>query len=413
VATGEGPAGVDDLVPRHDPDWVVLDGYGLGTEVQTHVRELGPRLAVVDDHAGHGRYDADVVVDQNLPVTERRHHVPSGSALLAGPRYALMRSEFATVKCSAPAERPLVVVTLGGFAADQAEELCDSLAVGLDAAGASAEVTTPARAGATDAMAELLARATVVVSAAGTTAWELASLGRPALLVTVAENQGPVAAGLARTGAAVDLGPLDGLSGDRLLAAVTDLLDDPLRRDALGARGRALVDGRGAPRVVTELRSDLVELRPFRPEDARVVWEWANDPQVRASAFSPEPIAWDDHRRWFEAGLHDPRSRRYLAATDGTAWGQIRFDEAGAGSALIDVSVARTARGRGLAAPLVRAGVRRVFEESDLRVVRAEVRADNEPSVRAFLAADFDRDDRASTAGVQVLTYARGRDGRG
>jgi RimJ/RimL family protein N-acetyltransferase len=323
-----------------------------------------------------------------------------------------MRSEFSGARRSPADERPLVVVTLGGFAADRAEGLCDLLAARLEAAGASAELTTPERAGATDAMAELLAGATVVVSAAGTTAWELACLGRPALLVTVAENQGPVAAGLARAGVAVDLGPLEGLSADRLLAAVTDLLDDQPRRDAMGARGTALVDGSGARRVVTELRGDLVELRPFRAEDARVVWEWANDPQVRASAFSPEPIAWDDHRRWFEAGLDDPRSHRYLAVADGVPWGQIRFDEADDGPALVDVSVAGTARGNGLAAPLVRAGVRRVFDESDLRVVRAEVRADNEPSIRAFLAADFDLDDRASTAEVRVLTYARGRDGR-
>jgi hypothetical protein len=69
VAAGGGPAGVDDLVARHQPDWVVLDGYGFGEQVQSHVRGLGPRLAVVDDHAGHGRYDADAVVDQNLPAT--------------------------------------------------------------------------------------------------------------------------------------------------------------------------------------------------------------------------------------------------------------------------------------------------------------------------------------------------------
>ena len=49
-------------------------------------------------------------------------------------------------------------------------------------------------------MAELMAWADVAISAAGSTAWELACMGLPAALIVVAENQTGIAAALVREG---------------------------------------------------------------------------------------------------------------------------------------------------------------------------------------------------------------------
>ena len=43
---------------------------------------------------------------------------------------------------------------------------------------------------------------------------------------------------------------------------------------------RALVDGLGVQRVVARMRAATITLRRVRDEDSRLVWEWANDPEV-------------------------------------------------------------------------------------------------------------------------------------
>ncbi len=92
-----------------------------------------------------------------------------------------------------------------------------------------------------DDMPELLQWADVAISAAGHTAWELACVGLPAALVTIADNQIPVAERMVEAGAAISLG--DASSLRRWFA-------DPVARTAQRDAGLALVDGCGARRVV-------------------------------------------------------------------------------------------------------------------------------------------------------------------
>ncbi|HEV7811309.1 MAG TPA: hypothetical protein VGO64_11965 [Candidatus Limnocylindrales bacterium] len=96
---------------------------------------------------------------------------------------------------------------------------------------------------------ERLARADVVVVGAGIMKFEAACLGRPAVLVGVSDDQLPVGPVFASTGAAVWVG--DGRTMDPSLAAdaISALVADPERRRALGERGAAVVDGRGADRL--------------------------------------------------------------------------------------------------------------------------------------------------------------------
>jgi len=416
---GAGPdhhsAGLGGLLDEHRPAWVVLDGYGFGTEVQKDVRASGARVAVVDDHGHHGRYAADLVIDQNLgveagAVADR----PDGAAALVGPRYALIRDEFGDAASAAGPAAGIpttVVVTLGGFAAARAEGLADTLSTALRRRGLEVLVTTPVRAGAVAAMADLLAAATVVVSAAGTTAWELCALGRPAVLVAVAGNQEAVGTALADAGGARYLGPLDAAGEDAVVAEVVDLLADAAARERLGHRAGELIDRLGADRVVTELRSSLVRLRPVGAEDRRLLWEWVNDPTVRASAWESAPISWEDHCRWWEGPSAEGR-HHYVAEHAGRPWGQIRFDLDDRGVAEVDVSVADSCRGRRAAAPLIRAGVRRLFEDTGAGAVRASIRSENRRSLAAFLAADFTPWPTAITDPHPTLTYVRGRDGR-
>lgn len=142
-----------------------------------------------------------------------------------------------------------------------------------------------------------------------------------------------------------------------------------------------------------------ITLRPARPEDVRLLFEWANDPSVRAVAYRPDPIPWEDHERWFAARLASDATRLYVAETDGEPVGQIRF-EAAHGVAVLSVSLAARARGRGVGTRLIRAGTDRLFADTTVREVQAYVRDDNPASARAFEKAGFVLDGPVVEQGV-------------
>lgn len=101
----------------------------------------------------------------------------------------------------------------------------------------------------------------------------------------------------------------------------------------------------------------VYRLRAARPEDARFLWEWANDGEVRRQAFHAEPIPWESHTAWYAAKLsHADCLIAVLESSDGTPVGQIRFDRTPEGIE-VDVSVASLLRGRGIGAELLRQGL--------------------------------------------------------
>jgi UDP-2,4-diacetamido-2,4,6-trideoxy-beta-L-altropyranose hydrolase len=79
--------------------------------------------------------------------------------------------------------------------------------------------------------------------------FEVACLGRPAILLAVADDQLDVAPVYARTGAADYLGDGRTANPDGIRSAVAGLLADAPRRAAMAATAVGLVDGEGADRI--------------------------------------------------------------------------------------------------------------------------------------------------------------------
>jgi spore coat polysaccharide biosynthesis predicted glycosyltransferase SpsG len=95
----------------------------------------------------------------------------------------------------------------------------------------------------------LLATASLVVSGAGTMKFELGLLGRPMILLAVADDQRPVGPAFAATGAARYLGDGRTIDPATVAAEVATLVADGPARAAMASRGPTVVDGRGADRI--------------------------------------------------------------------------------------------------------------------------------------------------------------------
>ncbi|ACZ84195.1 PseG/SpsG family protein [Streptosporangium roseum] len=111
----------------------------------------------------------------------------------------------------------------------------------------------------TDDLPRLIAAADLVVTAAGSSMWDLLYLGKAAALVWVAANQRPGYEEVLSRGLAAGLGHLDAVvrTGGPARACLRELLTSARSREELGARGPALVDGEGRARVADALLSPI------------------------------------------------------------------------------------------------------------------------------------------------------------
>ncbi|ALM10321.1 MAG TPA: hypothetical protein DEB30_00390 [Candidatus Peribacter riflensis] len=149
-----------------------------------------------------------------------------------------------------------------------------------------------------------------------------------------------------------------------------------------------------------------LRLRPVTREDCRLLWEWANDPTVRASSFSTAPIPWEDHVRWFEVKLRDEHCTMFIALNEtAVPVGQIRFDIREDGNAEVDVHIAPGARGRGYGTALITEGIHTFLRSSDAKTVHSFIKINNAGSRNAFLKAGFKELEREVTHGEEVYHF--------
>ena len=135
----------------------------------------------------------------------------------------------------------------------------------------------------------------------------------------------------------------------------------------------------------------LLKLRKVTQEDCELLWQWANDPIVRAASFSSEPIAWEDHIKWFNNKLNSPNCYQFIGLnSEDQPIGQIRFDIDSQLQAEIDVSIDPNERGKSYASDLIKLSTKYFFENTNIKVVNAIVKSENIASIKAFSRSGFD-----------------------
>ena len=102
-------------------------------------------------------------------------------------------------------------------------------------------------------MASLMHDADFAVSGAGSTVWELCTLGLPAAVVVVAENQRAAAAALSERGAALVVDAASPAFDGALDRAIMRLVTDPVQRAHLSEAAAGVCDGQGAGRAAEAL----------------------------------------------------------------------------------------------------------------------------------------------------------------
>jgi spore coat polysaccharide biosynthesis predicted glycosyltransferase SpsG len=267
----------DDIQLSDDLLIVDLPG-GVSRNYMTTLRRADPnRLLVLFDGTCDGRLDADLVVTPLERLAAPSNWVDFGGLRYQGPEYAILDAAYSGLpqRVIDPNRTPTVLVTMGG--ADpfgltlQALQAMDSMpgnfhtivALGpafakenevgdwLPHATRSYELRRDA------SLARLMVASDLAVVSFGTSAYELAAAGLPAIALCISPDHVEAAEIFARGGSMISAGLWSTVSRERLSTMVHELLSNVEARMTMARAGQALIDGNGARRVADLLVAAL------------------------------------------------------------------------------------------------------------------------------------------------------------
>ena len=126
-------------------------------------------------------------------------------------------------------------------------------------------------------------------------------------------------------------------------------------------------------------------LQKLEKKHVKLIFDWANDSEVRKNSLNSEPILWDNHLEWFSSKLSNPDSRIFIFENGNIPVGQVRIDKNSEDSWLIDYSVDNNQRGKGYGFLMINALIRRYENLKFLAIVKNE----NIASKRVFEKLGF------------------------
>ncbi|MDT8993102.1 UDP-2,4-diacetamido-2,4,6-trideoxy-beta-L-altropyranose hydrolase [Curvibacter sp. APW13] len=256
------------------PDMLVIDHYAIDIRWEEVLRPHVRRMVVIDDLADR-RHECDFLLDQNWfgDDMSRRYQgmIPDHCVTMLGPRYALLKPEYATLRAHMPprdGEVGRVLVFMGGSdLTNETGKVMDALAqprlahllvdvvVGVnhpDPQGithkAAARPAIHVYSG-LPSLAGWMARADLMISAGGSTSWERMCLGLPAVVISIAANQTATNVAMQAAGYIDFLGESTQVSAQIIADAIGRCLQDPERLRQMSRRCQDLVPGTGAERV--------------------------------------------------------------------------------------------------------------------------------------------------------------------
>lgn len=262
-----------EILKSNKIDVLIADSYEFDERYLTEVKKNIRTLVSINDLAEIA-FPSDVVINQNIYAKELNCPSLTGKTkFLLGPQYALLRKEFANLgkrKINEKVQKALV--TLGGNdcfnltpkilnVLDTIEEDFNITAVIGHFFDNISEIQSTVKKMSkkvelvynSSQMVNLMLSSDIAVTGGGTTLYELAATGTPALAFCLADNQVRNVKGMDKTGTIIDMGWGNEWKEERLYKKVSELINSHLLRAKMSKPGQELVDGKGSLNCVKEI----------------------------------------------------------------------------------------------------------------------------------------------------------------
>ena len=394
-------------------DWLVVDHYALDMNWEIMLLVSATKVMAIDDLADRP-HDCSLLLDQNFYADMPSRYeklLPHSCVQLLGPKYALLRAEFAEAGKELH-QRVGSIKRLFMFfgGADVNNETGKALKAihRLNRSDIIVDVvvgsTNPHQFAIqefcqkyenlryhcqVDNMANLMVAADLAIAAGGATTWERCCLGLPTLVVATANNQLEMCLYGAEKGLFHYLGKAEHVSVDDYCVALSTFLAARENLSSFSARGRELVDGRGVQRVCNRLIHSEIVLRPAVADDCNKIYTWRNAEETRRHIFESRPIGETEHREWFARSLADPDRFIFIGEIAKQPIGVFRLDLDGE-HAKVSIYMVPGRSGRGLGLRLIETGIEWVQKNlNSVKNLIADIKPENLQSLKIFSDCGF------------------------
>lgn len=130
-------------------------------------------------------------------------------------------------------------------------------------------------------------------------------------------------------------------------------------------------------------------LREVDQKDCDLIYNWANDENVRRNSFFQDKIIYTDHINWFNKKINEPNNYFYILVNDEGDVGTVRLDiENQIGT--ISYSISRLYRGKQYGTIIIEELEKKIEEcRIDIHSLYAEVKYTNVASQKIFKKLGF------------------------
>ena len=324
-------------------DWLVVDHYALDKRWEEKLRPYTKKIMVIDDLADR-EHSCDLLLDQNLIADlENRYKSMVGESCvtLLGPQYALLQDEFIHLIPTTPpriGKIKKILIFFGGsdlhnltglaieafLMLKRNDIMLDVVISDKNPSFNSIKEQTKEHGYITlhnilPSLAPLMQNADLAIGAGGATSWERCCLGLPCIVVTVAENQKPIANELQTLGLVKYIGHYDSLCAESLIDELEIILSD----DSLEAWSKSCmekVDGLGAQRVsglLTLSESSRLKAQMVSVSDEDLLFRWVKDHQILNNETSSQGFTYQTFKLWFYKKLKDSEYFKFFIIHSG------------------------------------------------------------------------------------------------
>ena len=266
-------------------DILFVDHYSLDTKWETFTRPYVRSIAVIDDLANRN-HNCDFLIDHNFRSDNSNSYkdlVPEACKTLLGLQYAILSPEYRDFKKTMSTRTgsiTRVLIYFGGtdwqnmttlalkvLSQDEFYFLEVDVVVGSNYPFLSDLEELISKRPKTNfhqslsSLASLMSVADLAIGAGGSTMWERMSMGLPALVISLADNQLLACKSLQKEDLIHYLGSYNDMSSDILTKSLRERIYNTEHNSTLSSRISEYVDGFGDLRIVQEIlppSSDLI-----------------------------------------------------------------------------------------------------------------------------------------------------------
>lgn len=251
-------------------DILITDSYDVTEDYFTETKKMFSKTIYIDDMCLYNFKNTDMIINQNINAEDLDYKLNAGTSYLLGCNYTILREEFRNSNVNYIKRKAReIMITFGGsdpflltlktlyYLKDEPYNF--HVVVGpafnteyinkLKSYEAYSNINFYYNAN----MRALMQKSDICISAAGSTLYELCSMGVPSISVIIAENQIKVAEKFDSMQIIKNLGWHNEINKEKIIGELGELSKSYGKRKEISLKARNLVDGEGTLRIVEKI----------------------------------------------------------------------------------------------------------------------------------------------------------------